>query len=610
MSAPTLPDPLDFSAGDARLGPYRLIRPISAGGMARVYEGRLDSLAGVTTRVAVKVIHPDFANESAFQELFITEARISARLEHQNLVRIQQFNREGSLYYLVMEYIDGVTFRKIISMCRRHRLQLPVQVIAELGRQVCEGLHYAHNLATDSGELLHLVHRDIKPSNLMLNAHGVAKVLDFGISSAHGTPESAGSVKGTWGYMALEQAEGTQVGPAADVFGLGAVIYELAALEPLFSEKDNAVIRQCLLDDTGAARAAALGGAWSDLGGVLVRALQRDPDARHRNAAVFGRALSTLVVDPVGVHDSLIRLFRELRALEGAPPSQPQQEKPRSMPTMSRAGLGSPRIDPPPALPVRFGDAHGVVAPAPASGPTGRLPATLAAAGLLTVALAVLTFAAWQLVFGSPRRTAAAPAAVEAAAPSGPAAISAASAPLASATPPVTVAPPEVAPPDVAPADVAPPDVAPPDAAPVAAPAPASTSKRPAGTTTTASSARPVATREPDAPVRIVPSASTATPTVTPTPAATTSATSPSPTAETRRAEGLLTVSSMPRAQVMIDGQYVRYTPIFQHSVPAGSHTVLLVAEDGRRKSFKVDVVASAETRRIWLFDTERWSEP
>src|SRR3954462_2517935 len=128
------PPELDFSRGEQRLGPYRLIRPISAGGMARVYEGRLDSLAGVSTRVAVKVIHPDYANESAFQELFITEARISARLEHQNLVRIQQFNREGQLYYLVMEYIEGITLRKVISLCRRHSIALPVAVIAELGR--------------------------------------------------------------------------------------------------------------------------------------------------------------------------------------------------------------------------------------------------------------------------------------------------------------------------------------------------------------------------------------------------------------------------------------------------------------------------------------------
>ena len=197
---------LDLRNGEQRLGPYRLVRPVSAGGMARVYEGRLDSLAGVSTRVAVKVIHPDFAADTDFQDLFVTEARISARLEHLNLVRVQQFNREGDLLYLVMEYIEGFTLRKLISHARRTRQPVPTSVIAEIGRQVCEGLQYAHDLAADSGEPLGLVHRDIKPSNLMVNQQGVVKVLDFGISSAHGTGDSQGGVKGTWGYMALEQA--------------------------------------------------------------------------------------------------------------------------------------------------------------------------------------------------------------------------------------------------------------------------------------------------------------------------------------------------------------------------------------------------------------------
>ena len=75
------------------------------------------------------------------------------------------------------------------------------------------------------------------------------------------------------------------------------------------------------------------------------------------------------------------------------------------------------------------------------------------------------------------------------------------------------------------------------------------------------------------------------------------------------KGDGMLTVSSIPRAQVMIDGQYVRFTPLYQHSVSAGSHTILLVAEDGRRKTFRVDVVPGAEIRRIWLFEEGKWSE-
>ncbi|MFN7147562.1 MAG: PEGA domain-containing protein, partial [Myxococcota bacterium] len=135
---------------------------------------------------------------------------------------------------------------------------------------------------------------------------------------------------------------------------------------------------------------------------------------------------------------------------------------------------------------------------------------------------------------------------------------------------------------------------------------PATTTPRGAGATATKPPPSRTPTTEPvtdpDAPVRIAP----ATEPPATAPAATLS---PTPAPEAKRATGLLTISSMPRAQVMIDGQYVRYTPLFQHVVPAGSHSVVLVAEDGRRKSFKVEVGADTETRRIWLFDEDKWSE-
>ncbi|MFZ5481925.1 MAG: protein kinase domain-containing protein [Myxococcota bacterium] len=604
-----MPGPaLDFnSTAEQRLGPYRLLRPISAGGMARVYEGRLDSLAGVSTRVAVKVIHPDYARDPAFQELFISEARISARLEHQNLVRIQQFNREGDLYYLVMEFIEGVTFRKIISQCRRHGLMLPVEVIAELGRQVCEGLHYAHTLANEHGEPLHLVHRDIKPSNLMLNAQGVGKVLDFGISYAHGSGEVAGAVKGTWGYMAMEQAEGLPVGPAADVFGLGAVLYELATLEPLFPDKENGEIRRKLREDVAAQRAAALGGPWQDLGAVLVRALQRDPEARHRGAASFGRALSALVVDPVGVHEQLLRLHRELRQLDGSVAAG-AAEKPRSVDTMSRGSGARPGG---PGLPIHTGDAHGPARPSRAEprsltgANAAKVGVGLGAAALIGVSVLVMAFAGWTLWQGKPRRaeTVAQADPVEQRANEMLGEIAAGAEPVAAAEPP--------APEASAPAAEAPPA---PQAAAPASPDPTTRAEgradeRPVAKADTkakaASAAVPAAPVEPppepvvvvvaeEPPVRIAP-------TRTAEPAAT--ATAP------KKGEGILTISSMPRAQVMIDGQYVRFTPLFQHTVAAGSHTVVLVAEDGRRKTFKVDVPANGQVKRIWLFDEERWSD-
>ncbi len=551
---PASPPPeTDWFPPDARFGPYRLLRPISAGGMARVYEGRLDSLAGVSTRVAVKVIHPDFAADPAFQDLFIEEARVSARLEHQNLVRVQQFNREGDLYYLVMEFIDGITFRKLISMCRRYRIQLPIDVVAELGRQACEGLHYAHQLVSDAGEPVNLVHRDVKPSNLMLTGHGVVKVLDFGISSAHGAAEHNGAVRGTWGYMALEQAEGVSVGPAADVFGLASVLYELATSEPLLEDKENERIRERLLADDPARKGAALGGAHAALGSVLVRALQRDPAARFPSAAAFGRALSALIPDPVAVHDTTVVLYREFRNLEGTTTAL-ARERARSISTMTR-GPG-----PSGGLPVAVGDDHGPTAPARTSQVRrarrrGPHPAAIAFGGLIAMALFAVVI--WQLAsrFLRPDPTVLA-------------------APVAPVVSPPTVAP---APPPPVLAPPADPPVAP--AAPAAAPSSPPPRSDPAPATRTPASSSPASGASPAASV--------------------------APTGE-----AIITISSAPRAQLLVDGQFVEYTPYFQKKIAPGNHTLQLVTDDGRRKTFKLDVKAGEEVRKIWLFDEERWSEP
>lgn len=297
--------------------------------MAVVYEARRESIAGVAPRVAIKLILPEHAQSLTFRELFINEARLGAAMQHQNLVQIQAFEEEGDQYFLVMEYVEGLTIRRVISLCARHDIEIPLRVVAEIGRQACEGLHYAHKACDDHKRPLELVHRDIKPSNLILNPHGVVKVLDFGISKGILRPERRGSVKGTWGYMAPEQAFGKEVGPRADVFGLAVVLYELAARQPMFRDKDHDEIKRLLSDDHAARMCATLDPAYRDLIGVLVRGLQRGQGARYPSAEAFGRALSSLLPDPITARDETVRFFEHVHALyEGKrvgtlPPSQP-----------------------------------------------------------------------------------------------------------------------------------------------------------------------------------------------------------------------------------------------------------------------------------------------
>ncbi|TVQ92229.1 MAG: hypothetical protein EA397_07675 [Deltaproteobacteria bacterium] len=324
-----------------RLGRYRIVRPLSKGGMALVYEARRESLAGVAPRVAVKLILPEHADSDTFRELFKNEARLGANMHHQNLVQIQDFDQVGEHFFLVMEYVEGITLRQIVSLCVRSDLEIPIGVIAEIGRQACDGLHYAHQATDERGVHLGLVHRDVKPSNLMLNPHGVVKILDFGISKGNLLAERTGAVRGTWGYMAPEQAFGREIAANADVFGLATILYEMASRQPLFRKKKPDEIKRLLDDDHAARMAATLPAAYGPLVGVLVRALQRDPAARYASAADFGRALSSLLPDPITARDEVVRFYKVIDALDqGRPVPTGATSKPGRM-SLPGPGLAS-----------------------------------------------------------------------------------------------------------------------------------------------------------------------------------------------------------------------------------------------------------------------------
>jgi serine/threonine-protein kinase len=557
--------PLDKATAEHRLGPYRLIRPISAGGMARVYEGRLDSLAGVSTRVAIKVIHPEHAGDQAFQDLFISEARISARLDHQNLVRVQQFSREGELYYLVMELIDGLTLRKVISLCRRHNLQLPVPIIAEIGRQVCEGLEYAHQLKEENGDPLQLVHRDLKPSNLMLTTQGVVKLLDFGISYASeavlrapgtksnpGTKSRSQGVKGTWGYMALEQVEGRRVGAPADIYGLAAVLFELATLEPLFEEKDNERLKERMLEDEAARRAARI--SQTDLSPILVRALQRDPAARYASAAAFGRALTRLISHPVTIRDDLIQLGQQFRVLESQLPTPGTPAVAASAVSSIAASLKAGKTAASGPIFLHPEDRAAALTGSKTANARSKIPPWLAWAGMgLLMSFVGAALAIWLIKL---------------------------------------VDQPAIGPDSPSPVVI---EATPPEAPQQAIPEP---------------TPEPTPFPKPDEPRPKIPvnlPTPIPAPTPVPTPVILVVERPPAISVQPTSGEAYLTISAFPRAQVYINGVAVRYTPVFDRPLSPGSYEVELRTDDGRSKRFTVDLQAGEKVRKIWSFLENQW---
>jgi serine/threonine protein kinase len=195
-------------------GRYHVEHPLGTGAMGTVVLAR-DTL--LDRQVAVKFLADHLAADDAFRQRFLREARLAARLCHPNIVQVFDAGEDGRPF-LVMEYVDGET---VADRLARGPGFSPAEVIT-LAADLAAGLAHAHAMG--------IVHRDVKPHNVLLGPAGVTKLTDFGIARAledHGLTE-IGTVLGTAHFMAPEQAAGAPVGPAADVFALGAVLRHVA----------------------------------------------------------------------------------------------------------------------------------------------------------------------------------------------------------------------------------------------------------------------------------------------------------------------------------------------------------------------------------------------
>ena len=195
-------------------GRYRLGERIAAGGMGAVYRAVDETLA---RPVAVKVLRRELADDGTFLERFRREARAAAGLSHPGVAGVYDYGEAGGQPFIVMELVEGETLAERLAA----RGRLPWREAFRLGAQVAGALAAAHAHG--------LVHRDVKPANILLGRDGRAKVTDFGIAQAAQattTLTRTGMVLGSANYVAPEQARGDQVGPAADLYSLGWVLFE------------------------------------------------------------------------------------------------------------------------------------------------------------------------------------------------------------------------------------------------------------------------------------------------------------------------------------------------------------------------------------------------
>ena len=238
--------------------------------------------------VAVNVLADHLASDVVFRKRFLRESRLAAKLSHPNIVGVYDGGETDGRPYIVMEYVEGVTLAD--ELARRGRLS-PEEATG-LALQVCAGLEHAHALG--------LVHRDVKPQNLLLRADGVLKIADFGIARAvEGTQlTEAGTVLGTAVYLSPEQASGEQVSPAADIYSLGAVMYELIAGQPPFSFEQN-LPALVLKKRTGGVPSlrASVPDVPRRLDQIVLSCLSPAPSARPASAALLAQELAAFAPD-------------------------------------------------------------------------------------------------------------------------------------------------------------------------------------------------------------------------------------------------------------------------------------------------------------------------
>jgi serine/threonine protein kinase len=222
-------------------GPYTLLRRVAVGGMAEVYVGKTAGIGGFEKLVAIKVIHPRYAEDEHFVKMLVEEAKISVLLTHVNIAQTFDLGQAEDTYYIAMELVEGVDGYRVMRKVTDLKKALPIDVCVYVVSEMCNGLDYAHRKRDpQTQQPLGIVHRDISPQNVLISFAGEVKIVDFGIAKAASRSEhtEAGVIKGKYYYMSPEQEWGDPMDHRSDVFSTGVVLYELLTGRMLYND-DN-----------------------------------------------------------------------------------------------------------------------------------------------------------------------------------------------------------------------------------------------------------------------------------------------------------------------------------------------------------------------------------
>lgn len=288
------------------LGRYAICDVIGAGGMATVHLGRLLGPVGFSRTVAIKRMHAHLATDPEFVTMFLDEARLAAQVQHANVVSTLDVVSEGKELFLVMEYIAGESFARVLRALQKKGARLPLPVIGAVISQALYGLHAVHEARADDGTSLGLVHRDVSPDNILVGRDGLSRLLDFGIAKAteRGFRTQAGKIKGKVAYMAPEQLRGETLDRRVDVYATSALLWEALVGRRLYgSDNDAENITKLLTGQPVSPPSSVTSGLPSGADELVLRGLSSDRNERFATAREMAQEVERVfgVASPANV---------------------------------------------------------------------------------------------------------------------------------------------------------------------------------------------------------------------------------------------------------------------------------------------------------------------
>jgi len=299
-------------------GRYLLVQRLSRGGMGEIFLAK-HGLAGFEKLAVIKKVLPHLAADNQFISRFVDEAQVAIKLQHVNVAQVFEVGRVGDEYFLALEYVEGRDLRRTLAVLQQRAQRPPVDLALFIGRELANGLAYAHRRTSADGASLNLVHCDISPPNVLVSFEGETKVIDFGIakSALRGTATDPKMGFGKFGYMAPEQLiRGGVVDHRTDIYAAGVVLFELIAGQRLYEagpEPDYRALAKKVAKGEHK-MPSDIDRSLAPYDDLVATALRPKPEDRYQTAAEFRDAIQQALVgvNPTISTDQLGAFMREL----------------------------------------------------------------------------------------------------------------------------------------------------------------------------------------------------------------------------------------------------------------------------------------------------------